>query len=213
MSQSLDNGQGCVNYTATFFPRLAAYIVDMIIVGILVSIVIGPLSIMIALFPDFILFQNVFFCYTIADVFAFILVKAYFILLTGITGTTIGKRLFHLYVVDREGGKVKFSQLFFREIIGRFLSTPLVWGYIMCFIDKEHRAFHDYVSDTSVICAQYMKIMKKEPKKKKEVKETAAPAVEVVKEVVVSDGAPIEEQTEQPKEEAVQTEVLTNENL
>lgn len=159
MNLPTDKMDSMKEYTATFFPRFAAYLIDLAIVSVVISIVVSPIAFMRMIFPDFILFQNVFFAYGIPEILSYLIYKMYFVIFTVTTGTTIGKRAFHLYVVDESGNKPAFTRLLLREIVGRFLGCFLFWGYIMCFIDKNHRAFQDYLADTLVIFAKKKKVI------------------------------------------------------
>lgn len=159
MNLPTDKMDSMKEYTATFFLRLAAYLLDLAIISVVISMVVSPIAIMRMLFPDFILFQNVFFAYGIPEILSYLIYKMYFIIFTVTTGTTIGKRAFHLFVVDESGNKPAFTRLLLREIVGRFLGCFFFWGYIMCFIDKNHRAFQDYLADTLVISAQKKKVI------------------------------------------------------
>ena len=85
-------------------------------------------------------------------------------LFTSLTGTTIGKRLFNLAVVDEEGKKLTFLNALYRETVGKYLSAVFYFGYIMIFIDKDNRAFHDYLCDSSVIYTCKFRVQNKEVK-------------------------------------------------
>ncbi len=149
---------------AGFFPRLAAYLVDAFLMGILIMCLEMPVSMIQMFAPDFFLFQGFLFHFTIFDVIFYLITVAYYVLMLHYTGTTIGKRLFNLAVVDAEGKKLSWLNALYRETVGKYLSSFLCWGYIMIFIDKNNRAFHDYLCDTSVIYTVRMRQEKKTPK-------------------------------------------------
>ena len=147
---------------AGFFPRLGAYVVDNALLCAVIMCLEMPVMFMEMLFPDFILFQNVLFHFNIFDILFYLLTVAYFVLFTALTGTTIGKRLFNLAVVDAEGNKLTFWNALYRETVGKYLSSFFYFGYIMIFIDKNNRAFHDYLCDSTVIYTCKLKVVKKE---------------------------------------------------
>ncbi len=147
---------------AGFFPRLGAYVVDQAILLVVIMCLEIPVIVMELLFPDFILFRNVLFHFNIFDILFYLLTVAYYVLFTTLTGTTIGKRLFNLAVVDGEGNKLTFLNALYRETVGKYLSSFFYFGYIMIFIDKNNRAFHDYLCDSSVIYTCRLKVVKKE---------------------------------------------------
>lgn len=146
---------------AGFFPRLGAYLVDSCILGIVLFCLKIPVAFMELAFPDAFIFGNVLFHYDIFDIFFYLLTLLYFVLTTSITGTTIGKRAFNLTVVDKEGKNLTFWNALYRESVGRFLSGIFYFGYIMIFIDKNNRAFHDYLCDSSVVYTCRFKVVKK----------------------------------------------------
>lgn len=146
---------------AGFFPRLGAYLVDSCILGIVLFCLKIPVAFMELAFPDAFIFGNVLFHYDIFDIFFYLLTLLYFVLTTSITGTTIGKRAFNLTVVDKEGRNLTFWNALYRESVGRFLSGIFYFGYIMIMIDKNNRAFHDYLCDSSVVYTCRFKVVKK----------------------------------------------------
>lgn len=131
--------------------RLAAFIVDSLIVGI--GLLFIKLPIWFASFgTDNILSRDFIFQYSVLDIVYYILKLCYFVLLTYFTGATLGKRLFHLRVVSSEDRKPSFFEITFRESVGRFLSAlVLCVGYIMVGADKKKRGLHDILSDTYVV--------------------------------------------------------------
>lgn len=137
---------------AGFFVRLAAYLVDLLIVGTALLVVRIPLWISGLASPDNLMIRDFIFKYSIGDITLYILQVVYFILLTYYTGSTLGKKLFQIRVVSSEGRKMTFFEVAFRETVGRFLSALVInVGYIMIGVDKEKRGIHDLLSDTSVI--------------------------------------------------------------
>lgn len=163
---------------AGFFPRLGAYLIDSLILGIVILCLKMPVTMLQMFFPDFFLFKGFLFHFTIFDVIFYLLSVAYFVLFTTFTGTTIGKRLFNLAVVDAQGNKLSFLNALYRETVGRFLSGMLCFGYIMILIDKNNRAFHDFLCDSSVIYTITLRVVAKEVKPKVSQNNTPAPVAE-----------------------------------
>ena len=83
---------------AGFFVRLAAYLVDLLIVGIALLIIKIPIWISALATPNNIVVKDIIFDYSIKDIVLYLLKVAYFVLLTYYTGSTLGKKLFHLKV-------------------------------------------------------------------------------------------------------------------
>ena len=136
---------------AGFFVRLAAFIVDSVIVW--AGLLIIKIPMWIASFgADNILQKDFIFEYSALDIVYYALGVCYFALLTYYTGSTLGKKVFHLRVISCEDRKPTFFEIVFRESVGRFLSRLIVCvGYIMVGADKRKRGLHDILSDTYVI--------------------------------------------------------------
>jgi len=137
---------------AGFFVRLAAYLIDSIIVGAALLIVRLPFWISSLVNKNNLVVRNFIFEYSIADIVVYVLGVAYFIILTYKSGATVGKRLFHLQVVSVEDRKPTLFEVIYRETIGRFLSGLIVYGgYFMIGLHKEKRGLHDLMADTKVV--------------------------------------------------------------
>lgn len=154
----MQNSYSNDNY-AGFWVRLAAYIIDSIIVAV-VLLVVRLIWIGVgAIISGTILDGNVLFHYSLKDIVLYIFKVMYFVLLTWCTGTTIGKRLMNLRVVPaNRSQKLSFVDVLYRETIGRFLCGVSIWiGYIIVGIDKEKRGFHDMLCDTRVVYEKKVK--------------------------------------------------------
>lgn len=138
---------------AGFFVRLAAYLIDSAIVGVILAIAVRfPIWISSLVSPDNLVVRDFIFEYSIADIVVYVLSVMYFIILTYKTGATIGKRVLHLKVVSVEERDMKLFEVIYRETIGRFLSGLLLCaGYFMIALHGEKRGLHDLMSDTKVI--------------------------------------------------------------
>jgi uncharacterized RDD family membrane protein YckC len=68
------------------------------------------------------------------------------------SGSTLGKKVFQLKVVDaRTGNLLTFKQIALRELLGKFLSgVTFGIGYIMAGVRHDKRALHDLIADTRV---------------------------------------------------------------
>ena len=145
---------------AGFWVRLAAYCIDIVIVWIgmlFVNLMLGIVSIV----GRGVLREEVLFQYTVKDIMLYVLQALYFILLTHGTGTTPGKRLLNLRVINADGSReLNLLDVVYRETIGRFLcGLSIGIGYIMAGVDREKRGLHDMLCDTRVIYAKKVKIL------------------------------------------------------
>ena len=137
---------------AGFFVRLAAYLIDILIVGAAMFVVKFPVWLTTLANPENFLVKDFIFQYSIKDILFYLMQVAYFILMTYFTGSTLGKKLLQIRVVSAEERKMTFFEVAFRETVGRFLSALILSiGYIMIAVDKNKRGLHDILSDTNVV--------------------------------------------------------------
>ncbi len=144
---------------AGFWVRLAAYIIDSILVfaGLLIVrlIFLSVSGMLEGTFLD----GNILFHYTLKDIALYSGQVLYFILCTYYTGTTLGKRAMNLRVVGGEEERLTLLTVVYRETIGRFLSGVILGlGYLLIGIDKEKRGIHDILCDTRVVYAKRIKV-------------------------------------------------------
>ena len=139
---------------AGFFVRLTAYLLDKIIIGVPLVIVRLILWSLQDMDSANILVRKIFFSFTLTDIILYIISIAYFVFMTYLMGRTFGKRIMKLKVVSAEDRKPTLFEIAFREIIGRYLSTVILWiGYLMIGAGDQKEALHDYLADTRVIYA------------------------------------------------------------
>ena len=137
---------------AGFFVRLAAYLIDWLVVGIALLVVRIPMWISSLFHPNNLLVRDFIFQYSVADIVVYVLTVTYFILPTYYAGRTLGKRLLQLKVISAEDRSMTFFEVVYRETVGKFLSGIIIGiGYLMVGIDKEKRGIHDLLADTRVI--------------------------------------------------------------
>ena len=119
---------------AGFFPRLGAYIVDVIIVGI-VYLIVWAIAGDVA-----------------ATVVGLVVSIAYYIYFEGgPSGQTPGKKLLGIRVIDfATGAPLGYSKAFIRWL-GRILSGICILGYLWMLWDKEKQTWHDKIANTVVV--------------------------------------------------------------
>ena len=138
---------------AGFFVRLAAYLIDSIIVGMILAVVVRfPVWISTLISPNNIVVRDFIFEYSIKDIVIYLLGAVYFIVLTYKTGATIGKKIMHIQVVSAEEREMTLFEVIYRETVGRFLSALIIYaGYFLIGLQKEKRGLHDLMADTKVV--------------------------------------------------------------
>lgn len=137
---------------AGFFPRLAAFLLDSVLVSAALSIFKFIVWIIKLSVGDVIIFKPILFTYNVFDILFYLLTVAYFVLMTYFCGATLGKFLMKIRVVDVDGQKLSFMSVLIRETVGRYLSALIVYvGYIIAGLDNRKQGLHDKISDTLVI--------------------------------------------------------------
>ena len=133
---------------AGFVSRLAAFMIDLLIVSVVVTI-----SNAISLWfgrtlelgkttRDFLL--------VITALVNLIFILVYYVGFIAAAGQTPGKRIMGLRVIMMNGEKVSVRRST-RRFVGYFLSLPLFWGYLIVLLDDGRRAFHDKFAGTRVV--------------------------------------------------------------
>lgn len=145
---------------AGFWTRLFAFCIDNLIVVIGLLVVRLIMSIVMSGLAGTILGGNLIFHYTLKDIVIYIVYVSYFILFTYFTGTTIGKRVMNLRVVNKDGSeKLTLLNVIYRETIGRFLCKMTVGiGYLLVGFHPQKSGIHDLLCDTKVIYAKTVKV-------------------------------------------------------
>ena len=82
----------------------------------------------------------------------YLLPGAYYVLLTGLRGQTIGKMAVQIRIVNEEGRPPGIGYAFLREIIGKLVSGLFfMLGYLWVIWDSEKQAWHDKIARTHVV--------------------------------------------------------------
>ena len=136
---------------AGFFPRAAAYLLDRLILGVLLFI--PRLVLLFRSFRWLPMGQPALFRFTWTDILIWTLGAVYFVLFTALAGATPGKKAMGLTVVSLTGGAPDWMTVICRETFGRYLSSLLCIGYILCLADPDRGALHDRICDTLVVYA------------------------------------------------------------
>lgn len=137
---------------AGFFSRLAAFLLDSVLVAAALSVFKFVVWIIKLSVGDAIIFKPILFTYNVFDILFYLLSVSYFVLMTYFCGATLGKFLMKIKVVDVEGQKLTFMSVLIRETVGRYLSALIMYvGYIIAGLDTRKQGLHDKIADTLVI--------------------------------------------------------------
>lgn len=134
-----------------FWLRLVSYIIDLVIVFSIKGFVLSPLKFMNEGYPVEISF------WTFDSILSMATFYIYFLLMTKGFNQTIGKMILGIKVVKIDGSKLTWTDLLFREVIGRFLhSAMLILNllYLAVAFTKEKQGIHDMIGNTIVVQAK-----------------------------------------------------------
>lgn len=133
---------------AGFWMRFWAYLTDLIIVFSINGILLGPLK-----FINDGMSVDIGF-WTVTGIMSVIVLYLYFLLMTKWLGQTLGKMIFGLKVIREDSEQLKWSDLVFREIVGRFIQRVfLITGLLYLFVafSPEKQGIHDMIGKTRVV--------------------------------------------------------------
>lgn len=137
---------------AGFFVRLAAYILDCILVGLALLVIKIPYLIAWIINPDTFIGKPILFKFSAIDIILYLLSLVYFVLMTYFCGATLGKKALKIKVIKQNNEKLSLVDVIYRESIGRYLSGLIIFiGYILIAVDSKKRGLHDILCDTFVI--------------------------------------------------------------
>ncbi len=161
MQNNYDNQRADEGVTyAGFWVRLAAYLIDSVIIFFMLLVVRLAMSGVMSVLYGTAVGGNILFSYTLKDIVLYLGQVLYFVLCTRFTGTTPGKRAMNLRVICvDESGELDLFTVLYRETVGRFLcSISICIGYLIIGLDREKRGFHDMLCDTRVVYGKKVKI-------------------------------------------------------
>ena len=125
-----------------FWIRVAAALIDIILVSIVAAIVGLVLRLILGFgWGD-----------APANLIGMVIGWTYHVAFITAKGQTLGKMAVGVQVVNREGNIPGFGAVLLREIVGKFLSfVALLLGYLWVGWDREKRGWHDHIGGTWVV--------------------------------------------------------------
>lgn len=143
----VDQEAGYRNKPAGFWIRFWAYIIDLIVIGAISGLLVKPVFRIV----DWPITDPFFLLYSPYKAVVLVIFLAYFLLMTKFFGQTAGKMICGIRVIRKTGGPLGWGNLFFREVIGRYVSKTLVLPYLLVVFMPRNEALHDLFADTEVI--------------------------------------------------------------
>lgn len=133
---------------AGFWMRFWAYIFDVIVIFSINGILLSPFKMMYDANPIEIGF------WTLTGILSGIVYYVYFLVMTKYFQQTIGKMIFGLKVIHVDDRSLRWSDLLFREVIGRFIYNIIFAFkllYIVVAFADEKQGIHDMIGHTRVV--------------------------------------------------------------
>ncbi|MGP4039704.1 RDD family protein [Gracilibacillus sp. D59] len=133
---------------AGFWMRFWAYLVDLIIVFSINGILLVPLKFINDGFSMELGY------WTITGIIGSIVFYLYFLLMTKYFNQTLGKMIFGLRVIREDSQSLRWSDLLFREVVGRFIHRVFfitVFLYLFVAFGAQKQGIHDMIGNTRVV--------------------------------------------------------------
>ena len=78
------------------------------------------------------------------------------VLMKVFNGQTLGKMIFKLRVVKKNGRRITILDALLRNVVGYTISQILLLGYLWALLDKDKQAWHDKMAGTVVILERHL---------------------------------------------------------
>ncbi|SUK13209.1 RDD family protein [Staphylococcus agnetis] len=141
-------------FYAGFGRRFLSYIIDLLILWSVFNIVLNPILVFTGA-DEFKLWISYF---SLTHILNALLYFLYFVLMTKYFQQTLGKMILGIKVYRKDLKKPLWSDVIFREWIGRIISNILLGlPYLAVLFTPKHIGVHDYFADTVVIKNKYLK--------------------------------------------------------
>jgi len=131
--------------TAGFWIRFWAFLIDGFIITAVGGILVNPIFYLM----DWELSETVW--YAPISIISAILYYSYFVLMTRFFGQTLGKMIFGLRVISLNHENLTWSDVLFRDWIGRIINSIFMPLYVLVGILPNNQGLHDYFADTTVV--------------------------------------------------------------
>ncbi|WP_456273746.1 RDD family protein [Bacillus sp. AK031] len=128
-----------------FWLRFWAYLLDLIVISSIGRLIVNPVFRAL----DLSLIKGEMFAPI--SILSAVVFYGYFVLMTKYLGQTLGKMAFGLKVIELDGKPLDWGTVFFRELIGRFISASFFILYIVVAFTNKKQGIHDLFADTTVV--------------------------------------------------------------
>ncbi|MEO7677838.1 MAG: RDD family protein, partial [Verrucomicrobiota bacterium] len=128
-----------------FWPRVGAYILDQLILGVISYLIFGSPQTSATSFPEI---------WTQLGTrlgFNLLISTLYYVGMNGSIGATLGKMVIGARIVNADGSKIGFFRAFLRMLASIVSSLTLGIGYLIVAFRDDKRALHDLIAGTRVV--------------------------------------------------------------
>ena len=137
-----------VGTPAGFWIRAGAVIIDEVILGVVMMLIALAMGVDPSAVPEYLFNSDGF---NVGDVADLVVFGAYATIGWSVYGTTIGKRVFKLYVVRPDGARLSPGRALVRYLLTLLSGLLLGVGYLTVAFRTDKRALHDLIADTYVV--------------------------------------------------------------
>ncbi|MEP6663237.1 MAG: RDD family protein [Verrucomicrobiota bacterium] len=130
--------------TVGFWPRVGAYLIDQVVLGVIALIILGPDRSHASLWE---MMQNG----GPRLLPNFLISLAYYVILNGHFGATVGKMVIGARIVSMDGIRIGYGKAFLRFFAWILSAIILGIGYLMVAFRADKRGLHDLLVETRVI--------------------------------------------------------------
>lgn len=133
---------------AGFWMRFWAYLTDLIVVFSVNGILLIPFK-----FINEGAVISIGF-WSLAGIIGVLIFYLYFLLMTKHFGQTLGKMIFGLKVIRQDFQPLQWSDLLFREVVGRFIQRVffiMMFLYLVVAFNTNKQGIHDMIGNTNVV--------------------------------------------------------------
>jgi uncharacterized RDD family membrane protein YckC len=133
---------------AGFWMRFWAYLTDLIVIFSISGILLIPFQFINNGNPMDIGF------WTVTGMIGAVIYYVYFLLMTKYYSQTLGKMIFGIKVIRGDHQPLKWGDLLFREVVGRFIQRVffiLMFLYLVVAFNTDKQGIHDMIGNTKVV--------------------------------------------------------------
>lgn len=129
---------------ASFGQRFFAYLIDLLLINAFSSLTLTIYRVL-----GFYSSDGSFSLFNISTILIYL---SYFVLLTKYNqGQTLGKMIMRVRVISLEDKELSWSDVFYREWIGRYIQKKIILLYFFYFFTKRKQTTADLITDTVVV--------------------------------------------------------------